>query len=122
MIKHYRKKPVVIEAVQWTGDNWNELMELGCACSQTKDNKTNNSRGSQRKCKNSRGKTDKRNESKRTRIRTSRKKNDIRCDTRRCRFYVKIRILKKERRKIKDRKSTRLNSSHSAKSRMPSSA
>lgn len=39
MIKHYRKKPVVIEAVQWTGDNWNELMELGCACSQTKDNK-----------------------------------------------------------------------------------
>ena len=29
------------------------------------------------------------------------KKNDIRRNTRRCRFYIKIRILKKERRKIK---------------------
>lgn len=24
----FRKKPVVIEAVQWTGDNWNEVHEF----------------------------------------------------------------------------------------------
>lgn len=27
MIKKYRKKPVVIEAVQWTGDNFDEINE-----------------------------------------------------------------------------------------------
>ncbi len=25
----YRKKPVVIEAIQWKGDNWEELEEFG---------------------------------------------------------------------------------------------
>jgi len=25
MIQKYRKKPVVIEAVKWTGDNWSEI-------------------------------------------------------------------------------------------------
>lgn len=29
MIKKWVKKPVVIEAVQWTGDNAGELRELG---------------------------------------------------------------------------------------------
>lgn len=24
----YRKKPVTVEAVQWTGENWKELIEL----------------------------------------------------------------------------------------------
>lgn len=24
-VAKYRKKPVVIEAIQWTGDNWNEI-------------------------------------------------------------------------------------------------
>lgn len=33
----YRKKPVVIEAIQWNGNNWNELVEFGCACAQTQD-------------------------------------------------------------------------------------
>ena len=28
MIKQYRKKPVVISAVQWTGDNQEEVFEL----------------------------------------------------------------------------------------------
>jgi endo-1,4-beta-mannosidase len=28
MIKHYRKKPVVIEAVQWTGDNRSEIFDF----------------------------------------------------------------------------------------------
>ncbi len=27
MIKKYRKKPVVIEAIQFTGDNWGEIQE-----------------------------------------------------------------------------------------------
>ena len=26
MIKKYRKKPVIIEAIQWTGDNLNEIV------------------------------------------------------------------------------------------------
>lgn len=30
MIKQYRKKPVVISAVQWTGENVNEIQEF-CA-------------------------------------------------------------------------------------------
>jgi hypothetical protein len=30
MIKEYRKKPVVIKAVQWTGENVNEILEF-CA-------------------------------------------------------------------------------------------
>ena len=25
MIKKYRKKPIVIEAIQWTGNNWSEI-------------------------------------------------------------------------------------------------
>ena len=61
-----------------------------------RNNKTDNSRGSRRKCKNSRGKTNKRNGSKRTRIRAPRKKNDIRCNTRRCRFCIKIAQATKE--------------------------
>ena len=28
MIKQYRKKPVVIESIQWTGDNHIEVMEF----------------------------------------------------------------------------------------------
>lgn len=28
MIKKYRKKPVVIEAIQWTGDNYTEMLEF----------------------------------------------------------------------------------------------
>lgn len=28
MIKNYRKKPVVIQAVQWTGNNWNEIQDF----------------------------------------------------------------------------------------------
>lgn len=28
MIKKYRKKPVVIEAVQWTGDNFEEIRKM----------------------------------------------------------------------------------------------
>lgn len=28
----YRKKPVVIEAVQWTGDNHNEILQLAKGC------------------------------------------------------------------------------------------
>lgn len=28
MIKEYRKKPVVISAVQWTGENVNEILEF----------------------------------------------------------------------------------------------
>jgi hypothetical protein len=28
MIKQYRKKPVVIEAVQWTGDNRSEIFDF----------------------------------------------------------------------------------------------
>ena len=28
MIKKYRKKPVMIEAVQWTGANWNEVCDF----------------------------------------------------------------------------------------------
>jgi hypothetical protein len=27
MVKKYRKKPVVIEAIQWTGDNTSEIMK-----------------------------------------------------------------------------------------------
>lgn len=27
MVKKYRKKPVVVEAVQWTGDNTSEIMK-----------------------------------------------------------------------------------------------
>ncbi|OEC02128.1 hypothetical protein GY31_09275 [Lysinibacillus sphaericus] len=33
----YRKKPVIVEAIQWKGDNWNEIDEWGCACAQTQD-------------------------------------------------------------------------------------
>ena len=29
MIKKYRKKPIVIEAMQWHGDNFQELEEFG---------------------------------------------------------------------------------------------
>ena len=29
MIKKYRKKPVVVEVVQWTGDNIDEVLEFG---------------------------------------------------------------------------------------------
>lgn len=37
MIKKYRKKPVVVEAIQWTGENTGEIMDfLGesyiCSC------------------------------------------------------------------------------------------
>ena len=28
MIKKYRKKPVVIEAIQWTGKEWNEVCDF----------------------------------------------------------------------------------------------
>jgi len=28
MIRKFRKKPVVIEAIQWKGDNWEELEEF----------------------------------------------------------------------------------------------
>lgn len=28
MIKQYRKKPVVVEAVQWTGENYDEIVEF----------------------------------------------------------------------------------------------
>ena len=28
MIKQYRKKPVVVEAVQWTGANYDEIVEF----------------------------------------------------------------------------------------------
>lgn len=28
MVKKYRKKPVVIEAVQWKQDNWKEIMDF----------------------------------------------------------------------------------------------
>lgn len=34
---NYRKKPVVIEAIQWDGENWNELVEFGCRCAQDQD-------------------------------------------------------------------------------------
>lgn len=37
MMMKYRKKPVVIEAVQWNGENWNELVEFGCLCAQDQD-------------------------------------------------------------------------------------
>ena len=33
----YRKKPVVIEATQWNGDNWSEIDRWGCKSSQTQD-------------------------------------------------------------------------------------
>ena len=33
----YRKKPVVIDSIQWNGDNWNALVEFGCPCAQNKD-------------------------------------------------------------------------------------
>ena len=29
MIKKYRKKPVVVEAVRFTGDNWKEISDWG---------------------------------------------------------------------------------------------
>ena len=29
MVRKFRKKPVVIEAIQWFGDNWEELEEFG---------------------------------------------------------------------------------------------
>lgn len=33
----YRKKPVIVEAIQWKGDNWKEFDDWGCACAQTQD-------------------------------------------------------------------------------------
>lgn len=38
MSNRYRKKPVIIEAIKWTGSNWNEIVEWGCACAQDQDN------------------------------------------------------------------------------------
>lgn len=38
-IMKYRKKPVVIEAIQWNGLNWDELVEFGCQCAQDQDDK-----------------------------------------------------------------------------------
>ena len=35
MIKRYRKKPVVIEAVQWTGDNLEDVQKLDPAIVRT---------------------------------------------------------------------------------------
>lgn len=29
MIRKIRKKPIVIETIQWTGDNWDELCKWG---------------------------------------------------------------------------------------------
>ncbi len=29
MVKKYRRKPIVIEAIQWTGDNTNEVLGFG---------------------------------------------------------------------------------------------
>lgn len=37
MAGKYRKKPVVIEAVQWQGNNWREITEWGCKSAQTQD-------------------------------------------------------------------------------------
>ena len=31
-MKKYRKKPIVIEAVQWTGDNWDEIYHFTKGC------------------------------------------------------------------------------------------
>ena len=28
MIKKYRKKPIIVEAIQWTGDNFEEIYEF----------------------------------------------------------------------------------------------
>lgn len=33
----YRKKPIVIEAIEWDGSNWKEIQEWGCKSAQTQD-------------------------------------------------------------------------------------
>lgn len=33
----YRKKPVVIEAILWTGSNWQDIQDWGCKSAQTQD-------------------------------------------------------------------------------------
>lgn len=39
MVKQYRKKPVVIEALQWTGDNLTEILEFCPDCFSYERNK-----------------------------------------------------------------------------------
>lgn len=39
MVKRYVKRPVVIEALQWTGDNLNDILQFSSSCFSYERNK-----------------------------------------------------------------------------------